>query len=75
METKKIKLASFWENKDKNGNMYLNGYLNGAPLRIYKNTFKKDNTNEPDYHAYIFDKNMKEQDSKENFIEQDGIVM
>ena len=51
---KKIKIASFWENKDKNGNTYLNGYLNGCPLVIFKDTYKQPGDKRPDYNAYIF---------------------
>lgn len=64
---KKIKIASFWENKDKNGETYLNGYLNGNPLMLFKNTFKKEGDKTPDYNAYVFEKSDKRDQLKDDF--------
>ncbi len=48
-----IKLTGLWKGKDKNGNTYLSGGLNGiTQLTVMPNTYKK-NPKEPDYWLYI----------------------
>jgi len=66
-EKKKIKVASFWENTDKNGNIYLNGYFNGLPFILFRNTYKKEGDKTPDFNGYIFEKLDNREKVKDDF--------
>ena len=48
-----LKITGLWENKDKNGNTYYSGYLGSSKLLIYKNTYKEQGSNQPDYNMYV----------------------
>jgi hypothetical protein len=55
-----LKLGGLWISKDKNGNEYFSGdYTNVTKLLIYKNTFKKEGSNEPDFNFYAAPKKRK----------------
>ena len=57
-----LKLGGLWISKDKNGNEYFSGdYTNNSKILIYKNTFKKEGSNEPDYNFYAAPKKKKEE--------------
>jgi len=47
-----VKIASLWRNQDKNGTVYLSGYLGDAKILIFQ---AKNKTSEksPDYHVYV----------------------
>ena len=48
-----IRLMGLWKEKDKNGNTYLSGKLNGiTSILVMPNTFKKA-SKDPDYFLYI----------------------
>lgn len=50
----KIKLTGLWLNEDKDGNKYMAGNVNSnMKVLIYKNSYKKDGSNDPDYVAYL----------------------
>ena len=56
-----LRLGGLWVNKDKNDNTYFSGdFTNGTKILIYKNTFKKEGSNEPDYNFYTAPKKKKE---------------
>ena len=48
-----LRLMGLWKEKDKNGNTYLSGKLNGiTSILVMPNTFKKV-SKDPDYFLYI----------------------
>lgn len=47
-----IKLTGLWENKDKNGNTYFNASWPFGKILIYKNDFKKKET-DPDWNIWL----------------------
>lgn len=50
-----LQLGGLWVNESKKGNKYMSGYLGNLSLKIFRNTFKK-NDNEPDYVMYLAEK-------------------
>ena len=49
-----LKMMGLWVSQDKNGNDYFSApYTHGTKILIYKNTYKKEGSNEPDYNVYI----------------------
>jgi hypothetical protein len=48
-----IKLTGLWLNKTKAGKSYMSGTLGGAKVMIFKNDFKKDGDNQPDYNVFV----------------------
>jgi hypothetical protein len=49
-----IKATGLWVNESKDGKTtYFGGSLGGAKVLIYRNTFKKEGSNEPDYNLYF----------------------
>lgn len=58
-----LKLTGLWKAKDKNNNSYLSGSLNGiTQLVVMPNTFKKADSNQPDYFLYIKPSKKKEEE-------------
>lgn len=51
-----IKITGLWVNKDKNDKTYYSGYFGNAKVLIFKNTYKKEGTKEPDANLYIAEK-------------------
>ena len=54
-----IKLSGLWMKKDKNGNTYFSGSLNGANILIFKNK-SKEKPNQPDYNFFVAEKKKDE---------------
>lgn len=52
-----------WLNEGKEENKFFSGNLGSVRILIFKNTFKKEGSNEPDYQMY-FDEQAKK-DTKE----------
>lgn len=64
-----IKVSGLWLNIDKEGNKYFSGGLGNIRVVIFKNTFKEEGSNEPDYNMY-FDENKKKEIPK---VEDDDV--
>jgi len=64
-----IKASGLWLNKDSKGASYFSGSMGAMRVVIFKNTFKKEGSNEPDYEMY-FDE-QKKKDVKEATQEVD----
>lgn len=60
-----IKVSGLWLNDSPKGK-YLSGSIGGIKILVFKNTFKKEGSKEPDYEMY-FDEYKK----KETTVEQD----
>jgi len=52
-----VKVGGLWLNKDKQGKNYMSGNMevSGHKIKVcvFKNTYKKDGENTPDYHINI----------------------
>jgi hypothetical protein len=48
-----VKLTGLWLGKTKAGKSYMSGTLGNAKVMIFKNEFKKEGDNQPDYNVYI----------------------
>lgn len=55
-----IKATGLWLNTDKEGNKYFSGSLGNARVVIFKNNFKEEGSNEPDYNMYFAEQVKKE---------------
>jgi uncharacterized protein (DUF736 family) len=52
MATKEAEIGALWLRKSKDGNTtYLSGVINGIPVIVFKNGFKKEDKH-PDYRVY-----------------------
>ena len=60
-----IKVSGLWLNDSPKGK-YFSGSIGGIKILVFKNTFKKEGSKEPDYEMY-FDEYKK----KETTVEQD----
>jgi len=56
-----IQLCGLWENKDKNGEIYLSGYLGDARILVYKNKYREQNEKAPHYKVFLAEKRKKEE--------------
>ncbi len=63
-----LKVSGLWLNEGKDKQKYFSGSMGGVRILIFKNTFKKEGSNEPDYQMY-FDEQAKK-DTKEDSSEQ-----
>ncbi len=50
------KIGALWVHEDKNGKKYLSGKCQDCEIVIFKNGFKEDGTNKPDWIIYASDK-------------------
>ena len=53
-----IEASGLWLNESKDGTKYFSGSMGHLRVVIFKNTFKKEGSNEPDYKMY-FDEQVK----------------
>lgn len=60
MDQPKLKGPGLWENKDKNGNIYLSGKLGPFKILVFKNTFKQPGGSAPDYYVTLAQVELKE---------------
>lgn len=51
-QTELVEISGLWKNEDKNGNVYLTGYLGSAVIKIFVNQFK-ENDKHPDFKMYV----------------------
>ena len=63
--SEKIKLSGLWSNQTQSGDSYLSGSLGSAKLLIFKNTFKEEGSNQPDYNLYLAPIEKKEEAAEE----------
>ena len=63
--SEKIKLSGLWSNQTQSGDSYLSGSLGSAKLLIFKNTFKEEGSNQPDYNLYLAPVEKKEEAAEE----------
>jgi len=63
--SEKIKLSGLWSNQTQSGDSYLSGSLGSAKLLIFKNTFKEEGSNQPDYNLYLAPVEKKEEAAQE----------
>jgi len=68
-EKKMVKLTGLWANVSNSGLEYLSGSMGSSRILIYKNTYKKEGDNQPDYQVYIAENN-KKQESTSNFTKK-----
>ena len=63
--SEKIKLSGLWLNHTQSGDNYFSGTLGSAKLLIFKNTFKEEGSNQPDYNLYLAPVEKKEEAAEE----------
>ena len=67
-----LKLMGLWVSQDKNGNDFFSApYTNGTKMLIYKNTYKKEGSNEPDYNVYVAPKKKKVTENEAINLDED----
>tara|TARA_R110000737_G_scaffold245770_1_gene256323 strand:+ start:70 stop:300 length:231 start_codon:yes stop_codon:yes gene_type:complete len=67
-----LKMMGLWVSQDKNGNDYFSApYTHGTKILIYKNTYKKEGSNEPDYNVYISPNKKKVTENEAINLEED----
>ena len=55
-----IKASGLWINKDSKGAAYFSGSMGSMRVVMFKNTFKKEGSNEPDYEMYFDEQKKKD---------------
>lgn len=55
-----IELTGLWTGEDKNGNPKMSGSAGGVVYHVLKNTYKRPDSNEPDYRLLIGQKARKD---------------
>jgi hypothetical protein len=55
-----IKAGGLWLHTDKDGSKYFSGSLGNVRVVIFKNYFKEEGSNEPDYNMYFDEQKKKE---------------
>jgi len=55
-----IEASGLWLGESKDGKKYFSGSLGNVRVVIFKNTFKKEGSNEPDYKMYFDEQKKKE---------------
>lgn len=60
MKKEMIELMALWEKKDKNGNTFYSGSLNGLDVVVFKNKFKESDRH-PDFKVYLSKKEKREE--------------
>jgi len=58
-DNKMVRITGLWENDSNNGK-YLSGSLGTSRILIFKNKFKKEGDNQPDFNVYFAEQNSKE---------------
>lgn len=74
-EGKLLRVTGLWVNTQRDGNQYLNGSLGGLRLFVFKNSYKKEGSNEPDYNLFVTANETKKTDKpKEESAKDDTPV-
>lgn len=60
-DSPRINATGLWQNKTRNGDMYLSGNMGAVRVLIFKNTRKKHDK-EPDYHMVLTENRPKDKD-------------
>jgi hypothetical protein len=68
-----LKASGLWLNKDSKGNSFFSGNLGGIRVVIFKNTFKKEGSNEPDYQMYFTEQTKKDDKEAAPEVKDDDI--
>lgn len=55
-----IEATGLWVNESKDGTKYFSGTMGKVRVIIFKNTFKEEGGNEPDYILYLDEQKKKE---------------
>lgn len=55
-----LKVTGLWVNEGANGQKYFSGNMGSVRVVIFKNTFKGESSNEPDYILYFDEQKKKE---------------
>ncbi len=58
----KVKLTGLWRNTTAKGDMYLSGNVGLSKMLIFKNGYKEEGTNDPDYYVYLAPKKQREEE-------------
>jgi hypothetical protein len=68
-----LKVTGLWVNEGANGQKYFSGTMGNIRIVIFKNTFKADSSNEPDYILYFDEQKKKEVPKSSSDISDDDI--
>ena len=49
----KVKLTGLWRNTTAKGDMYLSGNVGLSKMLVFKNGYKEEGTNDPDYYVFL----------------------
>lgn len=71
MATDLVKLSGIWVNKDKNGQVYMTGYLGNSRIVILRNSFKTEDKH-PGYNMYV-QNNVKQESEVDALDETEGL--
>lgn len=58
-----LELCGLWERKDRNGNSFYVGSINGLSVMIFKNSYKEKET-QPDFKVYLVEKDREQRAPK-----------
>jgi uncharacterized protein (DUF736 family) len=50
-------VGALWENQSKGGKVYFSGKVNGVPVIVFQNTYKKPGEKSPDWRVYLKEDN------------------
>lgn len=48
-----IRLSGLWLKEKENGDKYFSGSMGGVSFKVFKNSYKEQDNNEPDYILYV----------------------
>ena len=57
----KVKLTGLWRNTTAKGDMYLSGNVGLSKMLVFKNGYKEEGTNDPDYYVFLAPKKQQEE--------------
>lgn len=60
------KITGLFEGKTKNGDLCLSGKIGGKSVGVFRNTFRKEGTRQPEWILYELDENKDKQDNSLN---------
>lgn len=55
-----FKVTGLWLNKDSKGNSYMSGNIGGIRVIIFKNDYKEEGDNQPEYEMFFAEQKKKE---------------
>jgi hypothetical protein len=69
-----LRVTGLWENDARDGSQYLSGSVGALRILVFKNKYKKKNSNQPDYNLYIAPSEPKEKSVQEEAEERDKAI-